>query len=188
MLTLGSFSPFADLRNEPSCKNDKSKEGRDGGKDRDEESDMAAQIGGIGIVLVLIVVVFASASVLPICPTITLAFEVKTQGYGQTPTITLTSVLYQKVPFLSYLSSERDKLVLSRVTAQEGEYSLSVTVRYGDAQISQGGFPTVGNGIYQLRISYFPRTEDSKTPYQFDLNLASPFGSPPTLSVDVYPS
>lgn len=153
-----------------------------------------AQGGAMVIVLVLVVLtVFVTVSVLPISPSITVGFQIGTQqiSYNQPyqATIILGSVQYQKVPFLSYYSSaHRDMLSLSNFTVQGGSYGLGASVSYGGTVLSVANYTMIGDGFYQLKVNYFPRTENPTTPYVVNIILYLQTSSPFSMTVNILPS
>jgi hypothetical protein len=166
-------------------------------KDRDlphhegEETNMPkaapAAAGGMGFILVIILV-FALFAFLPVSPSMTLTFEVKTQtNYPQTITVGVLSTYYQKISFVAYFVSERDTLLLTPTTGQPGTYALQIMVKYSGVQISLGDFSNIGDGVYQLKVNYFPRSEQRAVPYQVDITLIASGKSYPVTAL-VFPS
>ena len=155
---------------------------------------MALQQQGriIVIILVLLVAVVTVTSV-PISPSISVSFSVKTVAptYYSNPStvqLSLLSVSYQKVSFATYYSSQRDTLLLTGSVAQSGSYTLTANVTYGgNAVSSPTPFSSIGDGVYQLKVTYFPRAEQANVPYVFGLEVSAN-GIMYPLTIDVYPS
>jgi hypothetical protein len=161
-----------------------------------KEADvMAAQIqaGAFVIVIVLVIVLAGvTVSILPISPSITINFQVQNQqppyiGTYQA-TIILGSVQYQKIPFTAYYASQRDTLVLSQLTGQTGSYKLGASVSYAGVVLTEGNYTVLGEGFYQLKIDYYPRTESANTPYVVNLVLYLQYTGSYSLTISVVPS
>jgi len=146
-----------------------------------------AAAGGMGFVLIIILVV-VTISFLPVSPSMTLTFEVKTQvGYPQATTVAVLSTSYQKISFMTYFVSERDTLLLTPTTGQTGAYVLDIAVTYAGVQISSGNFSDIGDGVYQLKVNYFPRSEQRDIPYQLEIRLTA-FGKTYPITVLIFPT
>ena len=161
----------------------------------EEVEAMAAQMqAGAFVIVIVLVIVLASVtvSILPISPSITISFQVQNQQLSPSvpyqATIILGGVQYQKVPFTAYYASQRDTLVLSQVTGLTGFYRLGASVSFAGTVLTEGNFTLIGEGFYQLKIDYFPRTESANTPYIVNMILYLPSSVPYSLTVSVMPS
>jgi hypothetical protein len=151
----------------------------------------------IGLPLIA-VIVFAGIVVffLPLSPSLTVTFAIghKEGQYPIQPTITATTWLYGKVSLFSSSGVTKGQIVLSSATNSTTQpYDLTATVSYNGQDItSPTVFPSIGEGVYQVRVVYYPRSEQSTIPYILTFVVSLPPGvcciQPANLTVSIYPT
>jgi hypothetical protein len=150
----------------------------------------------IGLPLIVLIV-FAGIVVflLPICPSLSVTFAIGHKGQFTTqPTIAAVTWQYAKVSLTSSSGTTKGQIGLSSAAnSTTRPYTLTVTVSYNGQNITSATpFPAIGEGVYQVHVVYYPRSEQSTIPYIITFVVSGPadvYGiQPAILTVDVYPT
>jgi hypothetical protein len=140
----------------------------------------AGAIGGVLIFVVLLVMGLVAVSYIPISPEITAYVQVSTTSNGQ-PAITLLSIGYQKVTLAVSAGEPKDHVQISQVAASTATtgvlpppsgYVLTVTVYYLGQVVLYGNMTSVTNGLYLIKASFWPRSEQASIPYTIHIDVS----------------
>jgi hypothetical protein len=97
---------------------------------------------------------------------------------------------YEKVSIGIALGSTRDTPILTLISASQGVFAVSVVVSYGGVVI--GSTPTpfsnLGNGLYQVTVTFFPKQESAGVPYSFTMLLSQNGSTLDHILFDVFPT
>jgi hypothetical protein len=106
----------------------------------------------------------------PLCPMLSVTVVIDIQP--STPTLSVTAFSYDKIPLPITLVTTRDVPYIVGGPSVGGEASLKVSVAYKGVLLSEKTFVTIGNGAYQIKVIYLPRSEEKGTPYMVTLTLS----------------
>lgn len=148
--------------------------------------------------IVLILLVVFVFFIVPLSPTLKLAFQIKTDG---TPMLNIIDRTYAKVSLFSIWNATKGNIALSYIAGSQGSYTLTISILYGGtysygaysggALLSSATFSSLGDGNYQIYVAYLPRFgEQPNIPYLLILNLYYPNGQVAVngLFVTIYPT
>ncbi len=149
--------------------------------------------------IILIVLVLVSVFILPLTPTLRVAFTIRTTN--SQPTLTIIDQAYAKVSLFATSSATKGNITLSYLAGSQGTYYLTIAILYGGTYssgaysggtvLSQGTFYSLGDGEYQIYVAYFPRFgEQPNIPYLLIFNLYYQNGQVAVngLFVTIYPT
>jgi len=138
--------------------------------------------------ILLIFLVSFSFLALPLAPTLKVTFKITSQIYP--PAVQVTEAIYNKVSLFATTSTTKGNIILSYLGVTTGSYSLFIAVSYGATTLSTDTFSPLGDGLYQLSVTYLPRWgEQSSTPYIVAFTLFLSNGQPvANLQITVYPT
>ena len=96
---------------------------------------------------------------------------------------------YGKTSLLS-AGGSTGNITLSYLQATQGDYSLTIVITYGGTVLSSESYILLGDGLYEMHVSYFPRFgEQSATPYSITFSLSYSNGvAIGDLTLPIYPS
>lgn len=149
------------------------------------------QQGSALTIVIVILAVFVIFSV-PISPTLTVTIVINTAPNSQVP-LAVSTFSYDKVPLSVAIGTSRDVPYVVGGPTTTGALALVANVTYAGNLISgPTSFSSLSDGTYQIKVNYFPRTEQSATPYVVGLALSYyPYqGSPLTtvsILINIYP-
>jgi hypothetical protein len=94
---------------------------------------------------------------------------------------------YSKTPLLG---STPGNITISYPEGTQGYYSLTIVITYGDDVLSSGSYSSLGDGLYQMYVAYFPRLgEQPATPYTVTFSLSYSNGiAIGYLTLPIYPT
>ena len=131
---------------------------------------MAIKIAAPGLSLIIIMIVVLFALVMPLSPVMTVTVQIQSRG---SPAFSATQALYQRIPLSSALGAQRDTPVLTVLSANAGTMSLQIVVSYKGSILTSYVFQQIGDGIYQIKVTYLINTnEDRTTPYLLQFILS----------------
>lgn len=145
---------------------------------------------GTALTLVIIVLAaFVSVSI-PLSPTLTITVVINTNPTAQTP-LAVSGFSYDKVPISVSIGAQRDVPSLVGGPTLSGTTLLVANVTYSGITLSPNtSFPNLSDGTYQIKVTYFPRSENSGTPYLVGLSIQYAIYSVPhvfSVIVGIYP-
>ena len=105
--------------------------------------------------ILLIFLVSFSFLALPLAPTLKVTFKITSQIYP--PAVQVTEAIYNKVSLFATTSTTKGNIILSYLGVTTGSYSLFIAVSYGATTLSTDTFSPLGDGLYQLSVTYLPR-------------------------------
>jgi len=140
----------------------------------------------IALLVVIVLVVLSSFVALPISPTLKASFRITTPPQSP-PTMEIVDSSYSKTPLLG---STQGNITISYPEGTQGYYSLTIVITYGDNVLSSGSYSSLGDGLYQMYVVYFPRFgEQSATPYSITFSLSYSNGiAIGYLTLPIYPT
>lgn len=147
--------------------------------ERDLSRAQAGVIGGVLVLVLVLVIGLVAVSFVGISPEITAYVQVSTTPDGH-PTIALLSIGYQKVTLAASAGEPKDTVQISQVastTATTGMppppsgYVLTVSVVYLGQVVLQGNMTSVKDGLYLIKASFWPRSEQATVPYSIYITI-----------------
>ena len=140
----------------------------------------------IALLVVLVLVVSLSFVAFPISPTLKASFRITTPPQSP-PTMEIVDSSYSKT---SLLGSTQGNITISYPEGTQGYYSLTIVITYGDNVLSSGSYSSLGDGLYQMYVVYFPRFgEQPATPYSITFSLSYSNGiAIGYLTLPIYPT
>jgi hypothetical protein len=147
-----------------------------------------------GTALTLVILILAAFVIvsIPISPTLTVTVVINTAPNSQVP-LAISTFSYDRVPLSVAIGTSRDVPFIVGGPTTAGTSTLSVNVTYAGNLISgPTSFYSLADGTYQIKVNYFPRTEQATTPYVVGLALSYyPYQSSPLTTVsllsNIYP-
>jgi len=142
--------------------------------------------GQQGAALTIVIIMLGMFIVMstPLCPTLSVTLAIDTKPW--TPTLSVTSFSFERIPLPAALVITRDVPYLVGGPPTVGEAKLSFTVSYKNVLLSDKVFASLSDGTYQARVVYFPRSEERETPYVVSLTLVFK-GQTVRTSVNIFP-
>jgi len=140
------------------------------------------------LLVILFVAILVALAALPLGPTLGATFRITTPPQSP-PTMEVVESSYGKTSLLS-TGGSTGNITLSDLQATQGDYSLTIVITYGGTVLSSGSYSFLGDGLYEMHVSYFPRFgEQSATPYSVTFSLSYSNGvSIGDLTLPIYPS
>ncbi|MGA3296587.1 MAG: hypothetical protein ABSD41_03960 [Candidatus Bathyarchaeia archaeon] len=135
---------------------------------------MASRRANSIIAILIILLITLTIASIPSVPEITAAVLISTTP-NHHPSITLVSIVYQRVSLLASLSESKDKVQVSSSASTYApssvHYYLSVVVQYQNRMVTQGG-SDLNDGSYVIKASFWPITETPNTPYVVTMTVS----------------
>jgi hypothetical protein len=99
----------------------------------------------------------------------------------------IVEAAYGKTPLLG---SIQGNITVSYLEAKPGYYSLTIVITYGGTVLSFGSYSSLGDGLYEMYVVYFPRFgEQSAIPYSIAFSLSYSNGiAIGDLTLPIYPT
>ena len=142
------------------------------------------------IVFVLIALVLISFVFLawPLSPTLTTSFRITTPSQSP-PTMEAVDANYNKAALFTSMTAA-GKIAISSSAASQGQYSLTIVISYAGNVLSTGSYTSLGDGLYEMQVSFLPRFgEQTTSPYlvSFSLSYSNGVGIG-DLTLPIYPT
>jgi len=140
----------------------------------------------IGLLVVLVLVVLFSFVAFPLSPTLRASFRITTPPQSP-PTMEVVDASYSKTPLLA--TATQGNITVSYLEGTQGYYSLTIVITYGGTVLSFGTYSSLGDGLYEMYVAYFPRFgEQPATPYSVTFSLSYSNGiAIGDLTLPIYP-
>ncbi len=140
----------------------------------------------VALLVVLVLVISFSFVAFPLSPTLKAGFRITTPPQSP-PTMEVVEATYGKT---SLLGSTQGNITVSYLEATPGYYSLTIVITYGGTVLSFGSYSSLGDGLYEMYVVYFPRFgEQSATPYSVTFSLSYSNGiAIGDLTLPIYPT
>ncbi|HYW01083.1 MAG TPA: hypothetical protein VE862_06405 [Candidatus Acidoferrum sp.] len=143
----------------------------------------------LALLVVLVLVVLFSFVAFPLSPTLRASFRITTPPQSP-PTMEIVDASYSKTSLLTSASSNLGNITVSYLQGTQGYYSLTIVITYGGTVLSSGSYSSLGDGLYEMSVAYFPRTgEQTATPYSVTFSLSYSNGiAIGDLTLPIYPA
>jgi len=141
----------------------------------------------LALLVVLVLVVLFSFVAFPLNPTLRASFRITTPPQSP-PTMEIVDASYSKTSLLT--SANLGNITVSYLQGTQGYYSLTIVITYAGTVLSSGSYSTLGDGLYEMSVAYFPRTgEQAATPYSVAFSLSYSNGiAIGDLTLPIYPA
>ena len=143
----------------------------------------------VAILGVLVLVILFSFAAFPLSPTLRASFRITTPPQSP-PTMEVVEATYSKTPLLATADSTQGNITVSYLEGTPGYYSLTIIITYGGTVLSFGSYSSLGDGLYEMYVVYFPRFgEQPATPYSVTFSLSYSNGiAIGDLTLPIYPT
>ncbi len=140
----------------------------------------------------MLIIILAAVMVLfvPLSPSLSVTFNLGVSSTGYGPTLTAETWSYAKVTLGSSSGVAKGSISLSFAgSSLAGPYNLTIAVSYNGQSLSgPEKYAGVGEGTYQTRIVYWPRTESTDIPYVVTITAAETGAPSVMLMINILPT
>jgi hypothetical protein len=157
----------------------------------DEEATMpkAAPVAASSIILVPVLIVLLVGTVLfvPLSPSISATFTIKTVP-GRVEISIVTASYSRETLIKGFSAGATGSILLSVRPAQLGAYQLSIQVTYGTGNPLLATFEKIGDGSYGFKVLYAWQQESAGIPYSLTVSVSGQNIQTASFTFEVYPS